>query len=189
MDLGDLNTIGDVTQSLKNLLAPPSLPDELDVTLDSPASLSDAAEGTFAKVNLYLYQVTENPYAKNQPWVTRTDGVQEYPPLALNLYYLVTPYASETLSAHRVLTHAMQKLYVNSTMQGDMLLDSLRLTVERLTINLCQMTLEELTRIWNSLQTPYRLSVSYEVRVVLIESHVERVPARIKVATHAYDQQ
>ena len=187
MHLGDLNTVGDVTQTLNGLLAL----EGLDITLDSPASLPASSNGgdSFAAVNLYLYQVTENPFTKNQPWVTRPDGVQEYPPLALNLYYLLTPYASDPLSAHRVLTHAMQTLYVNSTLTGVDLADPLRLSVERLTINLCQMSLEELTRIWNALQTPYRLSVSYEVRIVLIESMLENRPARVETAIHVHHQQ
>src|SRR6185503_735750 len=177
MALGDLNTIGDVTRTLQDLL----VADGLDVTLDSPARLPTTANGGegFAAVNLYLYQVTENPYAKNQPWITRSDGVQEYPPLALNLHYLLTPYASDPMSAHQVLTHAMLKFYLNSTLLAAALPDSLQLSVERLTVNLCQMTLEELTRIWNALQTPYRLSVGYEVRVVLIDSHRTARPKRV----------
>jgi len=186
MALGDLNTIGDVTRVLQGLLK-----DEgLEVTLDSPARLpttTNAGEG-FAAVNLYLFQVTENPYAKNQPWVTRTNGVQEYPPLALNLHYLLTPYASDPLSAHQVLTHAMLKFYQNTLLPGSSLPDSLRLRVSRLTVNLCPMTLEELTRIWNALQTPYRLSVGYEVRIVLIDSERMAQPNRVLTATHAYDQ-
>jgi hypothetical protein len=185
MHLGDLNTIGDVTQTLSGLLH------DLDVTLNSPASLPTTPNGGegFAAVNLYLYQVCENPHAKNQPYVTRPDGVQVYPPLALNLYYLLTPYASDPLTSHQVLTHAMQLLYVHPTLTGADLEGSLRLSVERLTINLCQMSLEELTRIWNALQTPYRLSVSYEVRVVLIESMVERRPARVQTALYVHNQQ
>ena len=184
MDLGDLNTISDVTQSLSDLLK------DLDVTLDSPANLPTSSNGNdgFAAVNLYLYQVSENQYTKNQPWVTQPHGVQVYPPLALNLYYLLTPYASDPLSAHRVLTHAMQMLYVHSTLTGADLPAALRLSVERLTINLCQMSLEELTRIWNALQTPYRLCVSYEVRVVLIESMLERRPGRVETAVYVHDQ-
>lgn len=184
MALEDLNIIGDVTRTLQDLLEQESL----EVTLDSPAHLPTSSSGGegFAAVNLYLYQACENPFAKNQPWVTRPDGVQEYPPLALNLHYLLTPYASDPLSAHQVLSHAMLKLYLSSTLTRELLPDSLRLSVERLTVNLCQMTLEELTRIWNALQTPYRLSVGYEVRVVLIDSQRVAGPKRVLAASYLY---
>ena len=62
MHLGDLNTVGDVTQTLTDLLDL----EGLDITLDSPASLPTSSNGgdSFAAVNLYLYQVAENPFAK-----------------------------------------------------------------------------------------------------------------------------
>ena len=82
MALGDINIIGDVTNTLTDLLA------GLDVTLDPPNALQ-GSEDSYAKINLYLYQVLENPFAKNQPWITEGPGQQKYPPLALNLYYLL----------------------------------------------------------------------------------------------------
>ena len=183
MTLGDLTTIGDVTELIESLLT------GLTVTLDSPAALPKSSPGgTLSAVNLYLYQVSENIDAKNKPWVTQPTGTQVYPPLAVNLYYLLTPYADDPVTAHRVLTHAMAELYMSSVVEGSDLSDPLRHSVDRLTINLRQMTLEELTRIWNSLQSPYRLSVSYEVRVVLIDSLVERQPQRVEVADRVHAQ-
>ena len=181
MAVGDITTIGDVTETLVALLT------GLDVTLDSPAALQTGTE-TYSKVNLYLYQVVENPYSKNQEWVTRDDGRQEYPPLALNLYYLLTPYASDPLSAHRVLSHAMQTLYDRTILQGPELAEPLRLTVDHLALNLVSLKLEELTRIWNALQTPYRLSVAYEVRIVLLRSTRERDVERVMSRTNVYAQ-
>ena len=182
MALGDLNIIGDATETLKDLLT------DLVVTLDSPATLPTGGDQDSAKINLYLYQVLENPFSKNQPWVTQPTGTQKYPPLALNLYYLLTPYATDPISAHRVLTHAMQKLHDNSNLLDAQLQESLRLSVDHLSIVLCPMELEELTRIWNALQTPYRLSVCYQVRIVLIESQQERVPIRVETKVDVYQQ-
>jgi hypothetical protein len=185
MALGEINVIGDVTQTLSDLLT------ELDVTLDSPASLQGPAnDDSFARLNLYLYQVLEDEFSKNRPWPTRNSGELSYPPLALDLFYLLTPYASDALSAHQVLSHAMKVLHENSIIRGDQLAESLRLTVDQLSIVLCPMQLEELTRIWNSLQTPYRLSVVYEVRVVLLESDIERDAARVlaKIELHQPDR-
>jgi hypothetical protein len=181
MALGEINVIGDVTQTLSDLLV------DLDVTLDSPASLQGPANNdNFARLNLYLYQVLEDEFSKNQAWPTRPTGELNYPPLALNLFYLVTPYASDVMSAHQVLSHAMKVLHENSIISGSQMAESLRLTVDQLAVVLCPMQLEELTRIWNSLQTPYRLSVVYEARVVLIESDIERDASRVlsKVELH-----
>ena len=181
MALGEFNIIGDVTETLQNLLT------DLDVTLDSPANLQTGNNDTYARLNLYLYRVVENPHAKNQLWQTMPSGRQKYPPLALNLYYLLTPYASDPLSAHQVLSHAMQCLHDNAILKGDQLSEPLQLGMEQLSIVLCPLELEELTRVWNALQTPYRLSVGYEVRIALLHSLIERAPSRVETKLDLYE--
>jgi hypothetical protein len=74
----------------------------------------------------------------------------------------------------------MRLLYDNSIIERNQLPEALRLSVEQLTISLCPLKLEELTRIWNALQSPYRLSVSYEVKIVLIESEQRKTTARVE---------
>lgn len=178
MALGDSNIIGDVTDTLVKLLA------DLDVSLVSPAELKGAEN--YKKINLYLYQVLENAYSKNQPWLTDNSGKKQYPPLSLNLYYLLTPYASDAQSAHEVLSHAMRIFYENSILKGNALDGSLRSIIEQLSLVLCPMKLEELTRIWNALQSPYRLSVCYEVRIVLIESEIVEDYRRVEKKINIY---
>lgn len=181
MALGDTNIVGDVTSTLKALLA------GLDVTLESPASLPSSGQN-FKKLNLFLYQVLENPFAKNQAWESLTDADQRYPSLALNLYYMLTPYASDALSAHQVLSHAMGLLHDHSIVSGAELSGPLSTVVEQLAIVLCPTTLEELTRIWNALQSPYRLSVCYEVRIALIHSEIHRTVSRVSTKIDVFQQ-
>jgi hypothetical protein len=177
--LGDVSVISDVTETMSNLLA------GLDVTLDSPADLKNGA-GSFEKINLYLYQVVEHAFTKNQPAYPLDDGTLHYPPLTLRLYYLLTPYASDPVSAHKVLGHAMRTLYDNAIVTDARLTEPLRLVAEKLCIVLLSMKLEDLTRIWNALQTPYRLSVCYEVRVVPIESTLTEETVRTRTRTNIY---
>jgi hypothetical protein len=179
MAIGDINVVAEATDTLTKLLA------ELDVTLDSPADLKDT-NGSFQKINLYLYQVLEHAFAKNQPRVALDDRSLQSPPLTLSLYYLLTPYASDALSAHKVLGHAMRIFYDNAIITDAALTDSLRLATDRLSIVLLSTKLEDLTRIWNALQTPYRLSVCYEVRVVPIESARVEQTQRVTSRTNVY---
>ena len=182
MALGDTNIIGEVTKSLVTLL------DGLTVTQESPASLPTGGDADFRKLNLFLYHVLENPHAKNQEWLSPSSAVQEYPPLALNLYYLLTPYAKDAISAHQVLSHAMGRLHDNSILTGTQLSDSLSAAVDQLAIVLCPVTLEELTRIWNALQSPYRLSVCYEVRIALLRSAIRRDAPRVSQKVDVFSQ-
>jgi len=64
----------------------------------------------------------------------------------------------------------------------------LRLIIEQLSISLCPLKLEELTRIWNALQTPYRLSVAYEVKILLVESEKQRRISRVKKKITSYSK-
>ncbi|MBS1824056.1 MAG: DUF4255 domain-containing protein [Acidobacteria bacterium] len=177
-----VNIVGDVTQMLNDLLL------DLTPSLDSPADLRLQGNNDTARINIYLYQVLENPYAKNQHWRTRENGDLRFPPLALNLYYLLTPYANDQLSAHHVLGDAMRILHDHSLLVGPALIESLRLTVEQIAIVLVPLQLEDLTRIWNALQSPYRLSVAYEVRVVLVPSETAVTPDRVTVRINRYSQ-
>lgn len=179
MALGDVSIIAAVTDTLTNLLA------GLDVTLDSPADLKNAT-GSFEKINLYLYQVLEHPFTKNQPMFSVDHETLQYPPLTLRLFYLLTPYASDPLSAHKVLGHAMRVFFDNAIVQEAKLVESLRLVIDKLAIVLLSTKLEDLTRIWNALQTPYRLSVCYEVRVVPIESALSEKTVRTWQRTNIY---
>lgn len=120
------------------------------------------------RLSLWLYRVTENAFLKNQP-ATRANGANSTrpAPLALNLDYLVTPFAPSGELDLLLLGKTMQVLYDNATTllrnQANGIAEELRIVLDRL-------TLEELTRIWEALQEPYRLSVAYQVRVTEIDS-------------------
>jgi hypothetical protein len=82
----------------------------------------------------------------------------------------------------------MQILYDNALVAESKMTETLRLATDKLAIVLLSTKLEELTRIWNALQTPYRLSVCYEVRVVPIESTREQASPRALVKTDKFSQ-
>jgi hypothetical protein len=171
--------IGDVTQTLEDLLTTAQQPpNSFTVSLRSPAE--ETLEGaTRPIVNLFLFRVAENPFAKNQDWLPVGTGALHYPPLALNLFYVLTPFAQNRLDEHRVLGEAMHIFYDHSIITAPLLRGGLENSTEELKVDLCQLNLEDLTRIWNALNQPYRLSVCYDVRVVLIDSTIERPIQRV----------
>jgi hypothetical protein len=136
---------------------------------------SAAARNASNRLSLWLYQVTENEFVKNQPpQPVNGNNRAQAPPLALNLFYLITPFgaASDTDPAAgesdlRLLGKTMQVLYDNAIIY---LRDAQDNVAEELRVILSQLTLEEQTRIWEALQEPYRLSVCYQVRVIHVDS-------------------
>lgn len=179
--------ISDVTQTLHDLLLEQQQPTGLfAVSLNSPAD--DARDPMDPKINLFLFRVVENPHAKNRAWLPVGPGVLQKPPLALNLFYIITPIANERLDEHRALGEAMRIFYDHTIIAAPLLKGELEHTAEELKVDLCQFSLEELTRIWNALNQPIRLSVCYEVRIILVDSGIERHAHRVTVKENRYTQ-
>lgn len=160
------------------------------VTLGAPGperSSGDAAESV--RVNLFLYQVAENPCLANQEIPgSGHPGAYGHPPLSLNLHFLLTVFGStvngeflDETPAHWLLGSAMRVLHDHGIVteslvsrrepSGVPLLDPLlHGEHERVKLTLWSLGLEDLSNVWTALALPYRLSVAYEVSVVQIES-------------------
>ena len=147
---------------------------EAAVVLRNP---TETARDSANRLSLWLYQMTENEFMKNQPPLRGEDPqLTHFPPLALNFYYLITPFATSGEGDHLLLGKTMQVLYDNSTL---LLRDPTNNIAEELRIILCNLSLEQLTRIWEALQQPYRLSVCYQVRVSRVDSRRTNTTARV----------
>jgi hypothetical protein len=132
------------------------------------ANPTETARDSANRLSLWLYQVTENEFLKNQP-PARANGstATQMPPLALNLYYLITPFANSGEADLLLFGSAMQVLYDNAIILLHNTVDNV---FEELRVVLCRPSLEELTLVWQALREPYRLSVCYQVRVTRIDS-------------------
>lgn len=130
------------------------------------------------QLNLYLYQVMPNAAYRNAdvPRQLRP-GETGQPPLALNLYYLLTAYAVDDQQpvSHRILGRAMAVLNDHPLLGRREIETALPNTglseqFERVRLSLQPLALEDIFKLWSGFQTHYRLSAAYEATVVLIES-------------------
>lgn len=164
--------IGMVSESLRNLLVGEmTLTPVVNVTILAP----DETHGA-RRINLFLYKVQENPHLKNMDWqVKRGEPTQLVPPpLSLNLFYLMTPYAPNdpqtgNATAHEILGEAMRVFYENPVVPQDHLVNGLQDAREQIKIMQNTLDLEELSQIWGTFTEPFRLSVLYEVSVVQLD--------------------
>lgn len=180
------SVIGDVTETLQSLLVGRQAPQRtFDVSLKSPAEETIVASMK-PVVNLFLFRVVENADRKNQPWQPRGPFTLQYPPLTLDLFYVLTPFAEDKVDEHKVLGEAMRILYDNAIIDPADLQGSLAHSGEEIKVDLCQFDVEDLTRIWNALSKPYRLSVCYQVRIVDIDSLIERPSRRVVEKRHRF---
>ena len=106
-------------------------------------------------------------------------------PMGLILRYLVTPWSDDRLTDQQMLGCALRAMRDHAIIAGPRLRGGLAGTTEALKVTLNPLNLEERTRIWNAVHKPYRVSVAYEVRVVNLDSLVER--RVLPVATRILD--
>ena len=132
-----------------------------DIVLTNPGD-----QGPDITLSIWLYQVTPNEHLRNFPNVrVQNQNFDQLTPLPLDLCYLLTPLKKDETANQQTLGRALQVLYDNAILTlnaGD--------NVEELHISICQRSIEELAKVWEALQKPYRLSVCFEVRVVRIDS-------------------
>lgn len=152
---------------------------DIDVTTRSP---DHAANGQGDRVNLFLYHTMPNPSWRNLDVPGRgSPGGRGNPPLALNLYYLLTAYGEDgaNLADQRTLGHAMQVLHdrpiikrsmINSFLPADLLASGIHEQLEHIRIAPDTLNIEEMSRLWTTFQTQYRVSAAYQAAVVLIDS-------------------
>ena len=173
--------IKDVTRGLQALLVSQlkTVSTTAQVSLLPPGEALPGGLG----VNLYLYRITESPFTKNQPWPgDRATPPSSSPPLGLELSYLLTPYApapdpssAAGDDAHAMLGAAMVALHENPILNNvhisgfdadAVLTPALLNSFEQIKIRLATTSLEELSKIWATINQPYRLSVAYDVSLV-----------------------
>jgi len=145
------------------------------IGLASPADKGDLS------LSLYLYNIKENGEHRQTHMIKRGQDSIQYPPMTVDLCYLLTPHSTaelqvRALDEHRILGRAMQVIYDNAILRGSMLQGSLAEKNEEVRIVMDSIPAETLTRMWNFADNPYRLSVSYTVGPVNIDSN------RIKTA-------
>lgn len=137
-------------------------------------------------INIFLYQTTIDAAWRNMDMPRQIKpGEKGFPPLALNLFYLVTAYgrnpgppAAPDLISHKLLGRAMRALHdhpllksaeLKSALSGNDLYDQ----IEHVRITQQPLSLDEMSKLWTTFQSKYRISAAYQVAVVLIESTLE----------------
>ena len=125
-------------------------------------------------LTLTLYEVAEDPSARNKPDIRVVVGSQvttQRSAQGLLLRYIISAWSGSVLSDQRILGRAVQAFYDNAIISGTALENtSLSAGDEAIAVTMIPQTIEDRTHVWRAYDKPYRLSVNYEVRVVHIEA-------------------
>jgi hypothetical protein len=170
--------IAAVTKALRELLftginADPDL-SGTDVTTQPPDLARDGR--TTNQVNLFLYLMTIDAAWRNMDMPDRVHpGETGFPPLPLTLHYVITAYGriDDLHDGHHVLGKALSVLHDRPVLSpADLALpkSDLDRQVERVRLTAGTLNVDEMSRLWTTFQTQYRVSAAYQASVVLIES-------------------
>lgn len=155
------------------------------VYLNTPAQMI----GTKTGLSVWLYRVTRDESTLNRPPERISPTRMKPAPLPVRLHYLIAPIgATSTADAPEteqvILGKALQVLHDHPQLTGVDLRDDFQGTRTVVTSRFEALTIDELARIWDALDTSYRTSVSFEVTVVDIEAPIREhtgPPVRIPV--------
>lgn len=170
----DSSVIADVSFTLQSVLT-----NAFSVLLPAPSPVAEIhdLQGNIstspARMTIFLFEVVEDPTLRNRPpnrSVLQPETITR-PSIPLILRYLLTPWSGDRLTDHRIMGRALQVLYDDAILSGTQLQGGLAGTSEAIKLKLAPLTLEERTRVWHAVQRPYRLSVTYDVRVINIDSN------------------
>jgi len=142
----------------------------------------DKAQPTEGKsvLNLFLFQAVTNAAFSNLPMPGTHPAIDDRPPVALNLHYLLTVFGKDDtdeapVEGHLLLGAALRALMDQPTLKRtdirkfspntrlDNQVDLIRITPKA-------MTTDDVSKLWTAFQAPYRLSTAIEASCVLIET-------------------
>lgn len=156
----------------------------LVVSINNPQEMASLPQ---EGVSLWLYRVLRDADRFNRPNIRINPRQNQNPPLPLRLHYLVTPFvrANQPNSAEleqRILGKVMQAFQDHPHFRGADLEGDLAGSSQEFVVALETLPLEDLARVWNSLNQPYQLSVSYEVAIVNIDSEIVETETPVRSA-------
>ena len=177
------------------------------VTTQKPARLAGRDETELPKgINVFLYQVSPNPTWSLADLPTRRDdgSLATRPQAALDLHYLISCTGDDAeFDAQRLLGRAALALAVNPVLARDLVSAAmahyaddvatmflaqadLADQVELVKLAPATLSLEDVSRLWSVLGTPYLLSLTYTATVVLIQADAavqDALPVRERAVT------
>lgn len=171
--MGSIAPIQEVTRILRILLE--TQMEMIGVEISS-APLDLLSDQKVKRINLYLYELKENPGIRNQP-IPNTNSPVTPSPLPLNLNYLLTPFLKTIeydkdydIKIQELLSNAINVFHNNSLIK---IPTDLQNQIESLRILLNPLDTKELIEIWKGFKVPYRLSVAYSVTAVFKNNHIK----------------
>ena len=139
-------------------------------------------------LTVWLYRVAPDATKRNGERRILPDGSVARPHLPLVLHYLITPWSTNVNTSHALAGLVAQAMYDRAEVgSADLVGNPARPAAwddgDSLQVQLEELSTEELYRVWDSAEMPYRLSLGYRVQVVGVEPTESVGAGRVLSAT------
>lgn len=180
MQLADYSVITDIGLSLVKVLREALVPELIShpdgVGLASPMDKGDM------NLTVYLYHVRENTEVRNNDLIDQ-GNVMRYPPIPLNLSYLITAHSSSdvltrAIDEQRIMGRTIQLLHDHAVLRGEDLEGSLAGTDNSFRIQKDDVPLETMISLFPN--HPYKLSIGYQLGPIMLDSTRTKAVSRVK---------
>ena len=193
--MSDASVIRDVSETLRSILDEhlnPPLPDTgvgapVTVTVDNP----QRSAGEDLRVNLYLYHILQDESRRNigprlelESLRTGSSATFVDEPLPLKLFYMVTAFAPDGRTEHRLIGETVQALYQHRIIAPALLKGNLGTSpvkADKIQLVMLNQDLETLHRIWGNFQEALRPSATYEVEGVYLDASRANAPSSVQL--------
>jgi hypothetical protein len=175
--------LADITNVIKGLLQTAldsAVPSASNVKISCNSPDSARTSDGYCHLTLYLLHVGRDPHWRNTPVNGQRPQLNNAQPLSLNLSYLLTAWHdTDFASEQRAMSIALQAIHSQPIVTHDVIVaDSLTqwLPEGEFTVSIETDTIEEMSRLWQAITVPIRLSALIRAGVVFI-SPVKPQPA------------
>jgi hypothetical protein len=129
--------------------------------------------GDATRITLYLYRITVNEHSRQ---VHAASAAAARPtPLGLDLHFLLSAWAANARDEHTIVAWAVRQLHMFPILDASSLSPEAGWGAnEVIQIIPAELSTEDVMRIWDALDPPYRLSVSYIARLVRLDPDTQR---------------
>ena len=168
--------VGEVGKTLKRLIWSNISSTDLGKDIgENGITLSSPEEDDNGKLSIFLYQIVEDIYQKNQGMLPDGPRNLKQPPTSLRLFYMITPHLDKSmqdraLREHLLIGKIIQIFSDNPVLRSPFLEGPLAGETLKLIAN--DLSIDEINKFWSiiSKSKPYMLSIYYEVAPVRIDS-------------------
>jgi hypothetical protein len=135
-----------------------------------PAGISDLKklDGQDTKVTILLYRITHNEHLRNRPPATLPMGRPA--PLTINAHLLITVWADAALKEQSLLAWTLRELHLHPVLDRSVFTDIGGFAAGDI-VSLApeELTLDDLSKLWQVLVPPLRPSLGYVARNVMLD--------------------